>query len=193
MRPSLRAASRPALRRAATLVAFVHTLEASAQDDAVEVLDLLLHEIFGDAEKADRKARLRSLKDLDAVAMTLAQDCTPLLDASLPDDELRGHVFARVPRETLAGALRELGTLVRPPEDMFYTELQTPDHDRHRGLLGCGVRPIPLARLPLQSAARRHRRYPLLAHRPPCRLRHVVFLRVQGFVIDAADGNLSIP
>jgi hypothetical protein len=57
--------------------------------------------------------------------MTLAQACTPLLDASLPDDELRGHVFARVPRETLAGALRELGTLVRPPEDVFYTELQT--------------------------------------------------------------------
>ncbi len=115
----------PTLRRAATLVAFVHTLEASAQDDAVEVLDMLLHEIFGDAEKADRKARLRSLKDLDAVAMTLAQACTPLLDPSLPDDELRGHVFARVPRETLAGALRELSTLVRPPDDVFYNELQT--------------------------------------------------------------------
>ena len=31
----------PALRRAATLVAFVHSLEASAQDDALEVLDRL--------------------------------------------------------------------------------------------------------------------------------------------------------
>jgi uncharacterized protein DUF4158 len=85
----------PALRRAATLVAFVHALEAAAHDDALEVLDMLLHEIFGDAEKADRKARLRSLKDLDAVAMTLAQACTALLDPSLPDDALRSHVFAR--------------------------------------------------------------------------------------------------
>ena len=34
----------PALRRAATLVAFVHSLEASAQDDALEVLDRLLRD-----------------------------------------------------------------------------------------------------------------------------------------------------
>ena len=52
----------PALRRAATLVAFIHVLEASAQDDAIEVLEMLLHEIFGHAEKAHRQARLRSLK-----------------------------------------------------------------------------------------------------------------------------------
>ena len=67
----------PALRRAATLVAFVHSLEASAQDDALEVLDRLLRDIFGAAEKADRKARLRSLKDLDALALTLAHACPP--------------------------------------------------------------------------------------------------------------------
>ena len=39
----------PALRRAATLVAFVHSLEASAQEDALEVLDRLLRDIFGAA------------------------------------------------------------------------------------------------------------------------------------------------
>ena len=88
----------PALRRAATLVAFVHSLEASAQDDALEVLDRLLRDIFGAAEKADRKARLRSLKDLDALALTLAHACAALLDPALPDNVLRDHVFARVPR-----------------------------------------------------------------------------------------------
>ena len=92
----------PALRRAATLVAFVHSLEASAQDDALEVLDRLLRDIFGAAEKADRKARLRSLKDLDALALTLAHACAALLDPALPDNVLRDHVFARVPRATLA-------------------------------------------------------------------------------------------
>jgi hypothetical protein len=105
-------------------VAFVHTLEASAQDDAIELLDVLLQEIFGDAEKADRKARLRSLKDLDAVAMTLADACAPLLDPSLSDSEVRGHVFARVPREALGRALQEFRTLVRPPDDVFYHELR---------------------------------------------------------------------
>ena len=115
----------PALRRTATLVAFIHVLEASAQDDAIEVLEMLLHQVFGDAEKADRQARLRSLKDLDAVALMLAQACTLLLDPSVADDELRGYVFERVPRETLADALKELNTLVRPPDNVFYNELQT--------------------------------------------------------------------
>ena len=107
------------------MVAFVHSLEASAQDDALEVLDRLLRDIFGAAEKADRKARLRSLKDLDALALTLAHACAALLDPALPDNVLRDHVFARVPRATLAEALGTLSTLVRPPDDVFYTELQT--------------------------------------------------------------------
>jgi TnpA family transposase len=114
----------PALRRTATLVAFVHSLEASAQDDALEILDILLHEIFGDAEKADRKARLRSIKDLDAVALTLAQPCSALIDPTLPDNALRKHVFSHISPEAIADALRQLGTLVRPPDDVFYSELQ---------------------------------------------------------------------
>ena len=65
----------PALRRTATLVAFVHSLEASAQDDALDVLGMLLRDLFAKAEQADRKARLRTLKDLDQAASTLAQAC----------------------------------------------------------------------------------------------------------------------
>ena len=65
----------PALRRTATLVAFVHSLEASAQDDALDVLGMLLRYLFVKAEQADRKARLRTLKDLDQAASTLAQAC----------------------------------------------------------------------------------------------------------------------
>jgi hypothetical protein len=43
----------PETRRWATLVAFIHTLEASAQDDALEVFEMLLDEIFGDAQAED--------------------------------------------------------------------------------------------------------------------------------------------
>jgi hypothetical protein len=39
----------PMLRRLATLVAFAHCLEPSAQDDAPEVLEVILRELFGDA------------------------------------------------------------------------------------------------------------------------------------------------
>ena len=46
-------------RRAATLVALVSTLEATAQDDALDVLDFVLTDIFSEASKAGIKARLR--------------------------------------------------------------------------------------------------------------------------------------
>ena len=60
----------PASRRMATLVAFALCLEATAHDDALDVLEALLRDLFSNAERADKKARLRSLKDLDRSAAT---------------------------------------------------------------------------------------------------------------------------
>ena len=87
----------PAARRLATLVAFVQSLEATAQDDALEVLEILLRNLFAEAVRADRKARLRTLKDLDQAALTLAQICALLLDEAVPDHELRSRMLARTP------------------------------------------------------------------------------------------------
>jgi hypothetical protein len=69
------------------------------------VLEALLREFFGDASKADKKARLRTLKDLDQVAATLAHACQLLLDPSVPDAELRTTLFEKIPRDTLTRAL----------------------------------------------------------------------------------------
>jgi hypothetical protein len=69
----------PVERRTATLVAFIHSLEASAHDDAFDVLSMLLRDLFARAEQADRRARLRTLKDLDQAALTLAEACRMLL------------------------------------------------------------------------------------------------------------------
>jgi TnpA family transposase len=113
----------PAARRIATLVAFVHSLEASAQDDALDVLDMLLRDLFAKAQQADRKARLRTLKDLDQAASTLAEACRMLLDPSLPDGQLRECVYAAIGQDELAKALADVGGLVRPPDDVFYREL----------------------------------------------------------------------
>ena len=115
----------PPVRRLATLVAFVHCLEATAQDDAVEVLDLLLHDFFSDAAKADKRARLRSIKDLDQAATVLATACRTVLDPALADGDLRDTVFARIPREVLTQALADVDALVRPPDDVYYCELET--------------------------------------------------------------------
>ena len=113
----------PLARRIATLVAFVHSLEATAQDDALDVLDMLLRDMFAKAQQADRKARLRTLKDLDQAASTLAKACHMLLDPSLPDAALRERVYAAIGRDELAQALTDVSALVRPSDDVFYREL----------------------------------------------------------------------
>jgi hypothetical protein len=113
----------PHPRRLATLVAFAHCLEASAQDDVLEVLETILRDVFGDAIKADRKARLRSLRDLDLAAATLASACQMLLDTGLPDGELRTRLFEKIPRTTLTQALEGVNTLIRPADNVYYREL----------------------------------------------------------------------
>ena len=115
----------PKRRRLATLAASMQTLEAKAHDDALDILDRLLHEIFGDAAKADQRARLRSLRDLDAAATTLANVCGLLLDTAVSDNNVRLTIFAQFPRERLAKTLEETYALVRPLDDVFYRELQT--------------------------------------------------------------------
>ncbi len=115
----------PEDRRLATLAAFALTLEATALDDALDLLDIMITEIFADATKAGEKARLRTLKDLDAAAIKLGQACHLLLDQSVLDAEVRAAVFATFNREDLAAALAQVESLVRPPEDMYYKELQT--------------------------------------------------------------------
>jgi hypothetical protein len=111
----------PAARKLATLVAFVHCLEATAQDDVLEVLEMLLHELFGDAEKADKKARLRTIKDLDQAAVTLADACRLLLDPAMPDAGLREKLFEKIPRAVLEGALENIAALTRPPDNVYYS------------------------------------------------------------------------
>ena len=113
----------PNPRRLATLVAFVHCLEASAQDDGLDVLEVLLRELFGDAIKADKKSRLRTLKDLDQAAATLASACQMLLDTSLPDGDLRTRLFEKIPRNALTLALEGVNALIRPADDVYYQEL----------------------------------------------------------------------
>ena len=87
------------------------------------MLDLLLRELFTNAKKEDQKTRQRTLKDMDRAASTLAQVCRMLLDPSLPDSELRERVYAAIGRDELAKALNDVSGLVRPPDDVFFTEL----------------------------------------------------------------------
>ena len=117
------AARLPDERRTATLVAFVHSLEASALDDALDVLEMLLRDLFNGAQEANRKARLRTLKDLDRAAAILADACKLIIDPNLADDTVRKRVYADIGAAPLAAALAEVNSLIRPPDDVFYQEL----------------------------------------------------------------------
>jgi hypothetical protein len=113
----------PDERRVATLVAFILNLEAIALDDALDLLDILITDVFSEAKNAGERARLRRIKDLDAAAIELSKVCRLILDPNVPDVALRETVFASVAQEDLAAAVDQVDHLVRPPEDIYYQEL----------------------------------------------------------------------
>jgi hypothetical protein len=54
-------------------------LEAIALDDALDLLDILVTDIFSEAKKAGERARLRRIKDLDTAAIQLSRVCRLIL------------------------------------------------------------------------------------------------------------------
>lgn len=112
----------PTARRIATLLAFVHDVEAIAQDDALTVLELLSKELLSKAVNQGKQERLRTLKDLDAAALTLSTACSILLDPECEVTQLREAVFAHVSQAQLAAAVDQVEAIARPPDDQYYPE-----------------------------------------------------------------------
>jgi TnpA family transposase len=120
----------PEERRMATLLAFVRTLEASAQDDVVDLLDVVVTKVFADAAAVGKRARLRTIRDLDAAALKLRQAGAVLMDDTVADAAVREAAFAAVPREAFAAALDQIDLLIRPTGDLYFMELRA----QHRKL-----------------------------------------------------------
>jgi hypothetical protein len=120
----------PVERRMATLLAFVRTLEASAQDDVLDLLDIVVTKVFADAAAVGKRARLRTIRDLDAAALKLRQAGGVLMDDTVADAAVRERAFAAVPREAFAAALDQIDLLIRPTGDLYFTELRA----QHRKL-----------------------------------------------------------
>ena len=94
----------PDQRRVATLLAFVRTLEASAQDDVLDLFDVVVTRIFADAKKREEGARLRSLRDLDAAALVLRGVGAPGLPLL---KQVRAAALARATPSTETGWCEE--------------------------------------------------------------------------------------
>jgi TnpA family transposase len=114
----------PFERKMATLVAFAHHLEASAQDDVLDVLCMILRDLFSRAKQANNKTRLRSLKDLDTAAATLVDACKLLLNSDLSDHEIRDKIYTIVGHDKLIHAVDNVSELIQPPDNVFYQELK---------------------------------------------------------------------
>ncbi len=113
----------PEDKRTAILVPFVNAFETSALDDALDVLDLLITGIAGEAKKLGKKKRLRTLKDLDRSALALAEVCALILNEETEDNHLREAIFARVPKTQLEQSIAVVHDLARPSDDRFHDEM----------------------------------------------------------------------
>jgi len=114
----------PFERKMATLVAFSHYFEASAQDDALDVLSVVLHDLYSRAKQENNKTWLRTIKDLDLATATLVDACKLLLNSELSDNEVRSTIYKIVGYETLISAVQNASSLIRPPGNVFYHELE---------------------------------------------------------------------
>ncbi|WP_137136512.1 Tn3 family transposase [Rhizobium sp. FKY42] len=111
-------------RRAATLLAFIRTLEASAGDDVIDLFDAVSTSMVSQAAMAAKQARLRSLRDLDAAALKLRDAAIVILDPETPDDAVRTAIFDLIDRQTLDAAVERVGTLAEPHDDTYFTEFR---------------------------------------------------------------------
>lgn len=104
-----------------------YKLEAQAQDDALDLFDALVSDMVATSKGLDRKERMRTLKDLDAAALTMQDACELLLDPALPDEmslgELRAQVFARTGQDDLRKAIDTVSSVARPPEEEHRRQL----------------------------------------------------------------------
>ena len=110
-------------KRTAILVAFVKAFETIALDDALDVLDLLISSIAGEAKKIGQKRRLRTLKDMDKSALALAQVCALILDEETEGNQLRELIFSQFPKMQLANSIAVVNDLARPSNGRFYDEM----------------------------------------------------------------------
>ena len=137
----------PDERRVATLLAFIRALEASAQDDVLDLFDLLITRMFTEAIRKGREARLRSLRDLDAAALILSKVSALVLDDAVEAADLREAVFDAVPQAVLEAAVAQIDSLTRPPDDPYFDELLA-QHRRIRRFLPHLVRIVGFGAMP---------------------------------------------
>jgi len=103
-------------RRIATLVSFAIAFTISAQDDVIEIMEIIFTNTFRKSDNKGKKNRIRTIKDLDSAARRLREVCSYLLDESISDNELRKVIFSKYPKDVLKISLQMVDRLTKPPD-----------------------------------------------------------------------------
>jgi TnpA family transposase len=98
-------------------------MEETAQDDALDVLDLLIAELVRDSTNEGKNDRLRTLKSMDEAALQLCKAVEVLLDIEVNDSDVRPLIFSATSEIELEEALSVVLSIARPPDDNYYQEL----------------------------------------------------------------------
>lgn len=104
-------------KKLAALLCFAQHYEAVAIDDAIEVFDLLLQKYMNDLKLSQKKATLRSAKDLDKAAIILAEACTFILNDEVSSIDLRQNIYEQIAKIKLQEAREKVLELTKQAVD----------------------------------------------------------------------------
>ena len=102
-------------RRTATVAALFYTLEASAQDDAVELGEALIADLFREAELAQASRRQAHQGDLDKAILLLRELAgKAIADSFMSFKDWQNAIFAQWPKVNIEDAITTVDALVQP-------------------------------------------------------------------------------
>ncbi len=102
-------------RRTATIAALFYTLEATAQDDATEMGEALISDLFREVEQAQLTARTAYQLDLEAAALLLSNVVGMLIsEEGMPFEGWQDNVYAHWPKDRIMAARETVESLIRP-------------------------------------------------------------------------------
>lgn len=101
------------VKRTAHLVAFITVYRTIALDEVLLALDKFYTGVFNLSVAKEKRERLRSIKNLDKSAVTLANVGDILLDPSIQDQELHNHIYSFVTKEAIESAVLTVNDLTR--------------------------------------------------------------------------------
>jgi hypothetical protein len=107
-------------RRTATVAALFYTLEASAQDDATELGEALISDLFREAEHAQATDRATHQRGLDKAALLLRNLAGMLIsDGEMPFEAWQDAVYAHWPKDNIEDAMATVDSLIQPTTGPF--------------------------------------------------------------------------